>query len=315
MTDLSKVKREVLRNKDKIFKDLNGIIKYILDKKTEIIEKEKQKSIKNEDSEDEIEDDEIWFRGVSKLEHELIPNAYRDPIISYDKGWNLYDIFESYIPMFLKKGNVIEPKNIFDLYFLAQHYGMRTRLLDWTRSLTTAIFFAMYSYIDGGKYRCKHRNNKCSYKGKCFYPTIWILNASNMNAVLHRTHPYPVIPDPEKVASKWFKKDDMPDNPLAIFPTVSNERILAQQGVFTIHGKLEKPLDNIIEHYQEHHSEDIEEKKDKILDLIIIDPNSIEKIIDDLNTLGINEMTEFPELQSVTKHILREFYKHKRTKK
>lgn len=56
----------------------------------------------------------------------------------------------------------------------------------------------------------------------------------------------------------------------------------------------------------------IEEKKDEILDLIIIDPDSIKNIIKDLNTLGINEMTEFPELQSVTKHILRDFYNHKK---
>lgn len=301
-------------SKNKECKSLNDIIKEINKIINEMLQKSyiklKYDGLKHKDIIQEPRD-EIWFRGVHKLKYKLVPASYREPTISYDKGWELIDIFESYIPMFLKKGNFIEPKNIYDNYFLAQHYGMRTRLLDWTRSLSTSIFFSIYEYLKLTenlkitKEKCDC-NDICLFKKKCNYPIIWVLNASVMNEVFHDIS-HPLIPDLKNQSHKWFIKEDIPENPLAIFPSASNERILAQQAVFTIHGRHENSLDELLEHNLSFHYKKYEDFK--IIDFVLIDPNSIQNIIEDLTLLGINEMTEFPELQSVTRYIMREFNK------
>ena len=43
------------------------------------------------------------------------------------------------------------PEDLFEIAALAQHYGLPTRLLDWTHDIKIAIFFALSDYLKEGK--------------------------------------------------------------------------------------------------------------------------------------------------------------------
>jgi hypothetical protein len=83
------------------------------------------------------------FRGVSKSSYELSPSIARIPLKSSEDRFEyeeqiLEDFQEKAFPH-LK----YEPKNSLEWLFLAQHYGIPTRLLDWTTNPLVALFFAV----------------------------------------------------------------------------------------------------------------------------------------------------------------------------
>ena len=83
----------------------------------------------------------FWFRGQSKKLWNLAPTLYR--------GWiNIEREREILRDFKLKAGNFLEKEPTSDLewLFVMQHYGMPTRLLDWTESHLLALYFAVNEY-------------------------------------------------------------------------------------------------------------------------------------------------------------------------
>ena len=60
------------------------------------------------------------------------------------------------------------PKDYYELMSLAQHYGISTRLLDWSRDLNVAIYFALSDYLRGKEIR----ENE--------YMTIWAMDGGSL---------------------------------------------------------------------------------------------------------------------------------------
>ena len=112
-----------------------------------------------------------WYRGHSDERWTLEPSLYRGNFTGYYEREMSRDFQLNAIP-FLEH----HPKTYIEWMYIMQHYGLPTRLLDWTESYLNALFFALEDFSDS-------HHNPCVW---IFAP--WSLNINTINQKTIPTH-------------------------------------------------------------------------------------------------------------------------------
>lgn len=149
----------------------------------------------------------VIYRGVTSLDHKLIPQVGRLNL----RGSGVRESKEKMILRLFKEQSIpvldFTPDNDWEWLAVAQHHGLPTRLLDWTRNPLVAAYFAVEKEHDDDSVIYAFHSNKFFSVDK---------------------HPDP------------FKIDDIG----RFIPRHITRRITAQGGLFTVHPNPEEPFES-----------------------------------------------------------------------
>jgi hypothetical protein len=234
-----------------------------------------------------------WFRGESGDNPPLCPK-----IAKYSANEENY-LLQSFRRQAGGLANSPPREKHTDMWlFKAQHYGIPTRLLDWTEGALFALYFSI---------------NRQSPN-----PRIYMLNAQLLNelALGHKlaNFDYPlswVKIGAVYVSLAWqhrtLAQEDMNieqtdecnlDVPIAFPATYQDQRMIAQRSCFTIHGLVLKPLVEILTNINV-----------DVADCVIeyqIDFDSRKPLLRELSILGISAATIFPDLDHLSQDLIRD---------
>jgi len=212
----------------------------------------------------------LWYRGQRDTRWSLTPGENRYGLLNPD------EIRSEFI---LKAKELLPrpPATAWEWYFLMQHYGLPTRLLDWTAGSMIALHFALLGN-----------------KGDCD-SAVWVLDPWALNQWSCGCSDLVVTGGefkPDAIASKYlgpvYKHFKMGAKPIAVVPPYNSPRITAQRGAFTVHGSDKHDLDV-----------QFTEKLAKIE----IASDGVITTRRQLRAAGISEFTLFPDLDGLSRDI------------
>jgi hypothetical protein len=222
-----------------------------------------------------VEADEYgpWFRGQQDAAWSLLPKAYRDEYFCPEAAdrRTMEEAREEFMVRAPALSDAIPGgDDLWDWYFLMQHFGAPTRLLDWTEGALIALYFAV-------------KDNPGTNDAM-----VWALDPYELNRqVINRGEVFPVgslaeAKDRSDVA-EWLEILIAPKSPVAVLPIHANRRISTQHSCFTIFGA---------------DREGLSERAD-CLESVRIPGSRVKKVRRDLETCGIDETTVFPDLEGL----------------
>jgi hypothetical protein len=240
----------------------------------------------------EFGNEAMWWRGHAKACWKLKPFVYRDR----PKGGKYNEralINHFQIRALGRLGHRSRPQSDLEWLFLAQHYGLPTRLLDWTENSLVALYFAV------SEEQCAISETECD-------ACLWVISPAKLNEEESN-------PGNPKEAQKGMVFSNEPvvqamvmqafgtkcktiiektglccsalPKVLALASGDTDERIVAQSGRFTIHG-----CDSALEDFK---------GNNRYLRKFLIPANAKEQIKHRFDLMGIRRWNLFPDLQSL----------------
>ncbi len=232
-----------------------------------------------------------WFRGQASYKWLLNPQLYRNDNLNYYERELLRDFKNQTIQYHTNN----YPKNNFEWLFLMQHYGLPTRILDWTESYLVALFFCINDYQnkeDGVIWMLDPITLNNATIGEQFIPSFShpILKEYFINE--------PILSDDNSLITNYeISRQVAAEYPICVMPTRNSPRSIAQKATFTIHGRNSKALDEIIEETRSNGANRVK------LSRIIIDGCSKLNLLKELTKMGITYSVIFPEITGVAEEL------------
>lgn len=216
---------------------------------------------------------EIWFRGHADASWHLSPVLFRPECASAQER-RLSQLFMRDAPIRYANCPGNSASEAFDWLSLMRHYGLPTRLLDWSTSIQVAAHFAVSAPDDESD------------------AAIWVLQGDSLSAC-HGPGSglyHPVTPVVAGIAQAALNGGEIPEVVLPVIPTAFDLRMLVQQSRFTIHGS-RMPLEDL-------------SQAGRYLAKITIPKKDARKILRNaLRLLGTRGSALFPDLDSLAKEL------------
>lgn len=231
----------------------------------------------------------VWYRGLSSRDHTLIPSLFRnpqgrprEPVVAIDRRMiekNLFARFKTQAGELLPSGL----ESSWELLSVMQHYGVPTRMMDWSDSLLVALYFAL------------------EYKDSPTSPCIWILNPFELNKVsVGRSAIFDQVDRLDVDAYEIFITKDAKEastrkawpcqQPVATAPIWGHVRALRQRGFFTIHGTDTRPINE-------------QEQVKHLVDQIEIPTKLHQPLRQLLKEAGLDHYSLFPDLEGLSRKL------------
>jgi len=260
-----------------------------------------------------------WFRGESDQPPPPAFPPLCPKISKYTQPHQENYLLQSFRRQAGAVANVPPRQGHTDLWlFLAQHYRVPTRLLDWTEGALHALYFALnqrnpnprvymlnppkLNELAGVRTYAPNYPLTWTQVGGLYVALAWQHRRLTLQSIAHIMRrdldSFPVnwdaapkdqllhAPlDPEE--AKKLTEVDL-DVPLAFPATYQDQRMIAQRSCFTIHGNSLDPIQDILT-----------SKNVKLNDYLFeykIDENKRDSLLKELSILGVSAATIFPDL-------------------
>jgi len=220
-----------------------------------------------EEAKQHVGDGPNWYRGHEKCDYTLTPSLFR----YYNGKENEKELLQKYKETNLRQ--LPRRDTGWETLFDMQHYGIPTRLLDWTETLGIAVYFAVS--LQSGD------------------PSVFILNPQRLNGKSGCNSILEVPTGCEFSYESVYLHSNPPPStfPLAISPSYPNRRMQRQRGKFTVHGSSLAPL---------------EEQCPECVCQILLSQKAREESAHFLSIANLNAFSMFPDFVGLTQFIRNE---------
>jgi FRG domain len=240
----------------------------------------------------------IWYRGVSKYpDYALRPSFYRN-FVNCKSPAQIDDAERILVREFKYKQGLYDTSHVGYVSGLEgpvifgkmQHYGLGTRLLDFSYSGLVAL------YASVGDWRAWRNSGHLANLGHD--GAVWMVDPSVANSVLVRENFILDLDEKDDYLPMGLRPKSvcLPEPAVAIEAPLSNKRIIAQQGCFFCFGTDQRPLDEQLGNSFEQ------------IGVVVIPKDAKSTIYDQLEQLGVSDDALFQDLETYANCLHRRYH-------
>jgi len=243
-----------------------------------------------------------WFRGQADAGSPPIPSVFRG---KYDE----FTMTSTFRLKSLAYGARIETGRLDQWLFLAQHYGLPTRLLDWTESAVLACFFAIGQWMDSKKSERFRSSDMAVWmlhpielnrlSGRPFFPNTWVPGSAldNFRMAFHTpTELGQLTFEKTTPKKKWLNPTQFP---LAVQASAVDPRVTVQRSCFTVNGCREEHFEKMLA--------PTAVGKGKFFRKYLLRRSLAPKLLAEIDDMGISFSTVYPDLAGLAKELKTRF--------